>query len=245
MATSRWLRDVAVDHGLASRRHRQQSDDHRQGCPNQPRSICSPFTLSVIRSKHGTTRKGETLRPRLGSTFRHSLARAALVLPPFIGITPFAGTIALGISPVVLAETRPGSATLCGQSVTYNLATAAETPEAFRKYLGIWSGNARGTNSANNVDYELLCLAFIVERITADGTVSSIRVGGDTVKLFSSGANYSVKPSVSAWRGAVIGDTLRLDRGQYFQELHLTASHTMEGAYSDPQSTAVARLRKK
>jgi hypothetical protein len=156
----------------------------------------------------------------------------------------FTGLIALGISPVVLAETRPGSATLCGQSVTYTLATAAETPEAFRKYLGIWSGNARGINSANNVDYELLCLAFIVERITADGAVSSVRVGGDKVKLFSSGANYSVKPSVSAWQGEVMGDTLRLRRGQSFQDLHLTGPDTMEGAYSDQQSTAVARLRK-
>jgi hypothetical protein len=51
------------------------------------------------------------------------------------------------------------------------------------KYLGIWSGTQRGTNSGYNRDYEY-CVAYVVERITPEGTVHPIRVWGNTVRIF-------------------------------------------------------------
>jgi hypothetical protein len=141
-------------------------------------------------------------------------------------------------------STQPKSqAVLCGQTVNFSVAPNAEVPAEFRKYVGIWSGTQRGTNSGYNQDYEH-CVAYVVERITADGTVYSIRVWGNTVRLFGTGNSFAIKPGTAAWRGKVAGESLRLEGRGYLQELRLSGPNAMEGGYSDPQGAAVVRLKR-
>jgi hypothetical protein len=134
-------------------------------------------------------------------------------------------------------------AVLCGQTVNYSVAPNSEVPPGFHKYLGIWSGTQRGTNSGYNLDYEY-CVAYVVERITTDGTIHSIRVWGNTARIFGTGNSFAIKPGTAAWRGKVAGERLRLEGSGYLQELRLSGPNAMEGAYSDPQGAAVVRLKR-
>jgi len=179
-----------------------------------------------------------------GANNKVHLRPSAVGLTGTFTLTGNRGTYQISMDRTPHAVPPKSQTTLCRQKVSYSLTPSSEVPAEFRKYLGVWSGDQRGTQAGYNVDYEL-CVAFVIERITADGTVHTIRVGGDSFRLSgSTGNSFSVKPDVSAWRGKVAGESLRLARGKYLQELHLSGSDTMEGAYSDPNGTAVARLRR-
>ncbi len=107
----------------------------------------------------------------------------------------------------------------------------------------MWSGALQGTNAGYNQMFER-CVAFIIESISANRTISSIRVLGDTVRPIGTGNNFAVKPITTAWQGEVEGENLRLGGGQYLEELRLYGPDRLEGRYTDPKVVAVTRPKR-
>jgi hypothetical protein len=143
------------------------------------------------------------------------------------------------------APTSTATTKLCGQKVDYTLAPPSpDVSTDLNKYLGVWSGHVIGVQSGYNVEYEM-CVAYVIERIKADGTVYTQRINGDRSRVFANGVNYAVKPGVYHWLGKVVGNYLRIanDDGTFVQELHLTGTN-LEGKHSDSKGAGFTKLTK-
>src|SRR5260370_22807024 len=89
--------------------------------------------------------------------------------------------LAFGIIQGAYAQAPTPTATtkLCGQKVDYTLAPPSpDVSTDLNKYLGVWSGHVIGVQSGYNVEYEM-CVAYEIERITADATVYTQRINRD------------------------------------------------------------------
>jgi hypothetical protein len=162
---------------------------------------------------------------------------------PLKGTLSVVAILAFGIFQGAYAQTA--TTKLCGQKVDYTLAPPNPDVSAdLNKYLGVWSGHVIGVQSGYNVEYEM-CVAYVIERITADGTVYTQRINGDRSRVFANGVNYAVKPGVYPWLGKVVGDYLRIanDDGTFVQELHLTGTN-LEGKHYDSRSKGGSGLTK-
>jgi hypothetical protein len=184
--------------------------------------------------------------PRFKIKMARCLPQRALFLPKEIPLKGTIGVIAIlafGIFQGAYAQTA--TTKLCGQKVDYTLAPPSpDVSTDLNRYLGVWSGHVIGVQSGYNVEYEM-CVAYVIERITADGTVYTQRINGDRSRVFANGVNYAVKPGVYPWLGKVVGNYLRIanDDGTFVQELHLTGTN-LEGKHYDSRSKGGSGLTK-
>ena len=83
-------------------------------------------------------------------------------------LTLLAAASAAAQTPPPAAEPQ-GSRVFCEQNVSYRIADSASVPEAYRRFLGVWSDAAWDPNT---------CAALIVDNVDPGGTVSIIYVYG-------------------------------------------------------------------
>ena len=85
---------------------------------------------------------------------------------------------------------EPGSGRVfCEQSVNYRIADPATVPEAYRRFLGVWSDAAWSADS---------CAALIVDNVDPDGTASIIYVYGPPGSNARAPAGCCTAPGSSA-----------------------------------------------
>ena len=138
---------------------------------------------------------------------------------------------------------RAETTTICGQTVNYSVAPpASNLPPELRSYHGIWMGDAQ-TIALNNVG--LLCVGFVIESISPDGTVSAKYIWGDGVK-YANGLRNTIKPGVNPWQGKVAGNALNFvseDR-KYSFELHVSGNE-MRGLFVTPTGRGDVQMRRR
>lgn len=107
--------------------------------------------------------------------------------------------------------------TACEQSVTYKLQPAdPQVPAAFQAFLGVWLGSW---------DFGL-CGAFVVESVTADGTVRLLYTNG------SLGGQYAIKAGNRRYTGKINGKTLTASNQAGSIELTLTSPSQLTGKFT-------------
>jgi hypothetical protein len=106
------------------------------------------------------------VRPIVGAAILLLTAASGLAQQPMPGVNPPLAKPAPQQPALPAAPPPPPEApgrVFCGQNVTYQVADPASVPEAYRRFLGIWS---------DAVWTAQLCAALIVETIAGDGTAT-------------------------------------------------------------------------
>jgi hypothetical protein len=117
----------------------------------------------------------------------------------------------------------------CEQKVQYNLApVAADVPENFRSFSGIWVG--KWANA--------LCSVLIVEEVNKDGSVAA-------KYLYGTYAPWNInRAGTSAYTGKIINGVLTLRRNNVTIEYRATSPNELAGTFTaNNQETGIFRRR--
>jgi hypothetical protein len=165
----------------------------------------------------------------MGAFVMYSRYLAAVALA--VGL-PFAGT-----------SVHAASATVCGQSLEYDLTPpSADVGTKARLLVGVWVGEVFAKNP-QNLDYTR-CFGLVIEHVTAGGIVLGQYAAGPSVKMMYSGTAFTVKPVTRSLNGKIDGDVMSFRDSIWTFEIQLPESDRMQGRFSNQSGPGTIFFKK-
>lgn len=137
-----------------------------------------------------------------------------------------------------LAHALADTTHLCGQKVDYSI-ERSEHRSDWHAYFGAWTGDAIVPDAGYS---GLLCVGFVMESMTRDGTVTARFAWADGIR-YPNGYTLTVRPGVSRLRGKRTGDTLLFVGNDGYFRLELRPNgNALLGDYTTRKGKGDVRL---